>query len=508
MEKAASILANLDTLPDELILGILDYISIEDYASLRALNATNWHLHRLTVDRLYSRFPGRAPEQFLRAVVLPPSDERTTLANHVNEVVWWTHDHWTRQARGRCLSLGDRHLLANKLRSSGCILNVTDPSLDLPRRFIGFSAEYEVHWWYLEFFLFFTPKVQKLVVHDVWHWDDHTYWFENLAANPERFENLKSITLCGPLRLENVVPLLTLPSIRNMELTQVISMRQEPGREFSWTNDRDRYLERRLPAGGSSLEHLTLRDSHIYFKKLGGELSALRNLKSFTYDHLKNELGPSELSTYAFPVLGSLLPREGSSLEYLRIRDDCLANVSQSDLIDTLTTRCFGGNVSADVKNLAFGKIHTLDIGPCNFGFLHTSDSTILGAVRHFAQCLPTTLETLRMQWQYQYINVWEDRMYRLQVFIDFLRLLAPAAVSACPNLKEVALVDWPALVGWFPLPAEVTELQRTYEEVGITFKVIYEEIQGAEPLEVLIDVEPGWLWVQETEAFERNVCY
>ena len=112
----------------------------------------------------------------------------------------------------------------------------------LATRFIGFSSEYEVHWWYLEFFLFFTPKAENFFVDAVWQWDDHSYCFESLVANPSPFENLRSITIRGSLRLENIVPLLTLPSLRIMDLTEAINTRQEPGRTFQWTEGRDGYL--------------------------------------------------------------------------------------------------------------------------------------------------------------------------------------------------------------------------------------------------------------------------
>ncbi|CAN9350854.1 unnamed protein product, partial [Alternaria alternata] len=178
--------------------------------------------------------------------------------NYVKEVVWY-QNYWDRPSRRRCLPPGDRHTVANILRSSGAILDTTDLSTDLPGRFIGFSSEYEVHWWYLEFFLFSTPKVEKITIHDAWQWDDHSYWFKSLAANPIHFENLRSITI----------------------LPQVVDIRQEPDREFSWARDGEDYVDRRL-ASGSSLEHLVIRESDLHVPSAVGILEKLNKVKSFT----------------------------------------------------------------------------------------------------------------------------------------------------------------------------------------------------------------------------------
>jgi hypothetical protein len=37
---------------------------------------------------------------------------------------------------------------------------------------------------------------------------------------------------------------------------------------------------------------------------------------------------------------------------------------------------------------------------------------------------------------------------------------------------------------------------------------VLYEDINDGEPLEVLDDVEPEWLWVQKTLLFEKHLDY
>ena len=482
----------LDSLPDELILLILDQLDAGDYFTLRDLNATSSRFRRLTIDRLYRRFPGCSPEQFLRTIALSHPDERHEFMNYVKEVVWY-QNYWDRLSRRRCLPLGDRHTVANILRSSGAILDTTDLSTDLPGRFIGFSSEYEVHWWYLEFFLFSTPKVEKITIHDAWQWDDHSYWFKSLAANPIHFENLRSITVFGPLRLRNIVPLLTLPSIHALDLTQVVDMRQEPDREFSWTRDGEDYVDRRL-ASGSSLEHLVIRESDLHVPSAVGILEKLNKVKSFTYEHVCHELASHPgMQPSIFPWVGNLCWGPDSSLESLHLRIE-----SSVVTHEEMTSLCH------HVTGPVLAKLRTLNIGPCSvstFKGLDLAQSEDLPTIAsRIVAAFPDTLEALQIQWAYE-----RDGEPRLKFFIDILRYLAEAIAGSDSKLKHVSIVDWPALAGWFPFQDQVISLKRAYERRGLQFDIVYEEIEDGEPLTVMEDVEPGWLWIQRTEYFATH---
>ncbi|CAE7188417.1 hypothetical protein P3342_008938 [Pyrenophora teres f. teres] len=493
---------SLGSLPDELILSILDQFDSDDLTTFRALNVTSRQLHRLSLHRLYQRFPGYAPEPFLGTIALSEPEKCQKLAKCVKEVVWY-QDHWKGPARRRMLSLADRHVLANRLQALGCILNTTDVSMNLPARFVSFLSEYEVHWWYLEFFLFFTPKVEKLRVWDVWQWDDHSYWFESLAANPAHFENLESITLYGPLRLENIVPLLTLPSIRELVLVQCVAMRQELGRNFSWSDGRDDYVHQRL-AGGSSLEHLSLRESHIVFPFVYALLEPLKNLKSFTYDHFQNDLSfPIYAESQALMSLPSM-QAHWTSLEYLRLHVERVSNVEE---ISWLL-----GSTPENGKP-TFPKLRALDIGPCSgetfLGVqLSPTDSSVKSIhlreshVERSVRAIPRTLKTLYLQWG-QNIETPRDMLpHHLLQFLNYLQLFAEIAARWNYDLKRVAISDWPALAGWFPFPEGVESLKKAYEELGMEFDVLHEEIVGQEPLILRDDIEPDWLMVCKTTTF------
>jgi hypothetical protein len=113
---------------------------------------------------------------------------------------------------------------------------------------------------------------------------------------------------------------------------------------------------------------------------------------------------------------------------------------------------------------------------------------------------LPRTLETLRIQWAYQ-----ADWQRQLPDFLNLLLGLARTAVSSGANLKKIAIVEWPALAGWFPLPDEVSNLELAVTEMGMHFDVLYEEVKGEGPLEEIEDFYDDWLWVNKTSSFASH---
>jgi hypothetical protein len=364
-------------------------------------------------------------------------------------------------------------------------LDTTDLSSDLPSRFIDFSSEYEVHWWYLEFFLFFTPLVEKLTVHDAWQWDDHHYWFKSLAANPSHFENLQTVTVLGPLRLRNIVPLLTLPSIRVLELTQATDMRREPGRAFSWASDGEDCVDRRL-ASGSSLECLVIKESELHIPSAMAILDKLDKLKSFTYEHVPHEL---TILPVVFPWIGNMGWGLARSFENLRLRlHSIVKNHEMSSLFH-------------HVAGPVLGKIRTLDIGPCNIetfrGLELVKSEDSQTTAQKIVGTFPNTLESLQIQWAFSH-----DGEPHIRILIDILRSLVEAVTYSASKLKQISIVDWPALAGWFPFPEQMVSLKHVYERSGMQFDVVYEEIESREPLIMMGDVEPDWLWIHKTEAF------
>jgi hypothetical protein len=90
------------------------------------------------------------------------------------------------------------------------------------------------HNWALEFLLLFVPNVEELIVLNTNQWNIDIYWFTNIAANPERFQGLQSISINGPVRMENIIPLLTMPALKDLKLEQVFAMRLRVNITYPW----------------------------------------------------------------------------------------------------------------------------------------------------------------------------------------------------------------------------------------------------------------------------------
>ncbi|EUC40331.1 hypothetical protein COCMIDRAFT_109095, partial [Bipolaris oryzae ATCC 44560] len=457
------------TLPDELLLLIFEQIKAGDnILSFHALNTTSKRLRRLTTDYLYYRFHGLAPEQLLRTIALPCPNVRPELANHIKEVVWY-QNYWTGTDVQRCLKQDDRILLADKLQSSGRLVHTTRSSGNLPERFVNFHDTCEKHWWYLEFFLFFTPKVQRLHVWDTWQWDDHSYWFETMVQNPSEFENLHSVTLQGPLRLENAVPLLTLPSIRKLELTEVIAMRQEPDRIFSWQDGWERRIEEMLRSG-SSLEQLVMTESDVFFLEAIIILEKLNNLKSLSYEHAPSDLGSHPETYREFLLIDELRRLSGIPLKHLRIRGEVPLDES---VVSSLL------NVKAPMlEKHPLQHLHTLDIGPCDKSSINgislmmyenDSDPSHSG----IAELLPDTLEVLNIKLEpFGY-----DRLALISPYSQILADFAAAVACSPCNLKRVTLVEWPAWRDEDSAQATFSILQGLYREAGMELDISFMDI-------------------------------
>lgn len=457
------------TLPDELLLLIFDQIKADDnISSFHTLNATSKRLRSLTTDYLYYKFHGLAPEQLLRTIALPHPNVRPELADHVKEVVWY-QSYWTRTALQRCLKQDDRLLLAVKLRDSGWLIHTSHSSGNLPERFVNFDHEREIHWWYLEFFLLFTPNVQKLCVWDTWQWDDHSYWFDTISRNPTQFKNLQSITLHGPLRLENVVPLLTLPSIRKLELIEVVTMRQEPGKTFSWQDSTDNTIERML-AGGSSLEQLVMRDSDIFFPEAIIILEKLNNLKSLSYEHLPSDLGSHPETYREFLMIDELRRLSRIPLKHLQIRGEIPLDES---VVSSLL------NIKAPMlEEHPLHNLHTLDIGPCDKNSINGISLMMCENDRDpshssIADQLPDTLEVLNIKLEpFGY-----DRVPLISPYFQILSDFAAAVACSPCNLKRVSLVEWPAWRDEDSAQAMFSVLQGLYSKAGMNLDVSFKEI-------------------------------
>ncbi|CAO2651665.1 Nn.00g042350.m01.CDS01 [Neocucurbitaria sp. VM-36] len=447
MARLASPDYGLDKLPNELVLMILDCLSEDTTSAILALNATNRRLHNLTLDRLYAIFPGYNFEKFLRTMALPAPHGCPAHANRVKEVRWIPAVRIDRHILSAEAQLAITERLRNyRIRSSAM--------RDVSRRFNEVRPSEQTAAWYLDVFLLFVPNVERLVVLDGWQWDDHVYWFEAIVNNAMHFSRLHSVTIHGPLRIENIVPLLTLPSLRSLDLTQVIMMHYNPDRQFQWDQSPDQAVACKL-AAGSSLEHLTLRESNINTKPLIPLFKTFRALKSFSYEHADDDLAEMEDNAdIDFASLATCLEHQVTSLEHFGLE-------SQEALCHQGILRI--ANIIHRMPLLRTMELSHIDVLGAN---ITPSPEECAAFVADFVAHLPPALESLTFnfflgdmfQWSYGFPDH----------FSVLLTALLAKARPTLPKLRELAAINWPShLDNW---PPDLAQLQKDFADVGIEF--------------------------------------
>lgn len=462
---------SLSTLPSELILAILSHISSP--IPLAAFCLANRHLYRLTLPFLYRTFPGRNSELFLRTISHHPQ-----LAAYTKNAVWQQE----RKTISRIDMLEKQHII-NRLNEL-CVPHGTD----LAELFAKFGKNDD--YWYMEVLLLFMPNLAHLTIRESWLWDDHHYWFKSLSPyfNPLCHSKLTAATLHGPLRVENIVPLLTIPALKSLELTQVTVMRREGYRVFQWSVWP---VSKVLAERSSNLEVLTLRESYVDLRLVNPVMRGVKALKSFTYEHVPNDLA-DQIANIIRPDAETLAPclaRHASSLEHLRIRD--MDPVDWTGIADLLFGSAPGNR--DDEHAPSFPTLKTLDIGP--IGDMVDWPEVIFeavtgGKVRSLVERLPLSLQTLRMQ---------VDRDFYVRVG-ELLKTFA-YALSSARRALTVEVVEWDPTLGWFPdnLPL----LQKTYHDLGLQLVSIagdVDDIYGAEPLLTDDESEEGWTIVTDLQ--------
>ncbi|KAJ4363646.1 hypothetical protein N0V83_009942 [Neocucurbitaria cava] len=437
----------LNMLPDELVIMILDCLPEYDVPTMFALNNTSRRLHNLTIDRLYATFPGYNFEKFLGTVAPPAPWGCPSLALHVKEVNWQSACGIASHLDLEVIRAISDHLKEFKIRFSS--LRKTE------ERFTAKRPSERTMAWYLEVFLLFVPNVERLVVMDAWHWDDHIYWFDAVLDNATHFSHLHSVTIHGPLRIQNIVPLLTLPTLRTLDLTKAEDMRQEQGKPFMWDSSPTQASRRRLGDGSSALEHLTVRNSCIDAEDFIPLFEAFRGLKSFTYEHIGTSREHDSWIDYECLVV--CLEHQRTSLEHLSILGD--HHLIDED-IDEL------GVVLPEMTCL-----ESLELNPPRI--LYAADTPAVAA--NVAAKISRSLKILTFNFKHVQAS-WFHEDFRHE-FSRFLEALAfeIGLGPRLPNLHQIAVVNWPCHFGMDTgkRPPGFARLQKCFADVGL-------ELQGA----------------------------
>jgi hypothetical protein len=448
---------NLDTLPAELILAVLDHLPLQ---ALRSLNLTNHHLYNISLDDLYATSPGLNEQLLLRTITRPGNAE---LARRVKNVVCslYTKPHLRRvpPEEGRAiveaflalpLSVSDdkKTKLANNFRT---------------KYLHGEPGSHE----YFEFFLLFLPNLESLEIHDAWQWDDHAFWFTAIAENTNRFSLLKNVTIHGPLRIENVVPLMTLPTMKRLELWQVVETRRAIGETFNWEYPNQSIPEKLSP--GCNLETLALRESYIRTSTLLPIFRAIRGLKSFTYEHRSHILSVRDSIHTDHAILSRCIAIQAATLQHLDIRNN--RTISGDQWLEYLAP---GSENRLNETNLpTLNSLKSLYISPI---FLEdpiweatTSNDDNITIMNRFALSLvvrlPSTLQTLKILFLDEPDQAYTICGLFLSCFVETLILtvfrgLRTVQVSSTSSAEMLNA-------------AEVHQLKQAFEKLGVEF--VYE---------------------------------
>lgn len=308
-------ISGLEALPNELLMAIFNLV---DFTSLVHLNSMNRRLNQLTAGCLYSSFNGNEYAKFLHAITSPRLRGSSILVDYVRAAT--------------CRIRSSRYLFEGITEDERDVISTAFSQLALPNKESKdeLICNYDMHTdliqydWYTDFFLLFLPRLEKLVViQEESRWDLYLYWFEHLAANASNFSNLRCVTIHGPLTLKNILPLLALPSLKDLELHKCIDNQTRKKKiGFKWDHGNDNILPSILSqiGPGSNVEKLVLKEANFNTRDLTPILTSIKGLKEFYFEHKKH--GGWQYFSPNIELLTTLLEKHAPTLTSLFCRHD------------------------------------------------------------------------------------------------------------------------------------------------------------------------------------------
>jgi len=309
---------------------------------------------------------------------------------------------------------------------------------------------------------------------------------------------LKRAAIEGPMRVENIVPLLTIPTLRVLDVTQVTVMRREGYRVFQWSVWP---VSRILTERGSGLEVLRMRESYVDLELLVPVLGGVRRLREFTYEHVPNDLADETARAHRVNTraLTACLNMHADSLEHIRVRDTEPVNW-------LLMAEYPFGAARADANaHTSFPNLKTIDIGPAGVGTRSPRQPPGSSPETIRPQVFPASLETLRIQpaerieFRPGSVTVHAMELLKHESEVDHLLRAQGCYFAYKKQRMKVELVEWNPTLGWFPdnLPA----LQKHYLDMGLRLESVAGDVSDfydAEPLLMDDESEKGWVVVTD----------
>jgi hypothetical protein len=333
--RAEPSISFLDALPDELLLEILDRVGIcihtwpyagymvedviaQTVSTYYYISLTSRRLNRLVLPYLYAVIDYRCGNANLLKL-LRTVNNTPCLAEKIKTVCLYDDQSTTfvRPSSERSLIPHiERRELCRKIDDFCRPYNLHPTSVYL-------NPDFPTN--YVATLIAILPKISRL---DIWDGNELWYpsdfyplydtpiWLKLLCAAalgprrglPPRFEQLHHVRIrMGPLPLERILPLLVLPSLRTLQLVDVIQVEDmEPHGQQGICGTRE-----------SPIENLELINSSIDSKPTATLISYIQGLRSFTliYDISRREYFPM----LDYPTIASALHKHKHSLERISI---------------------------------------------------------------------------------------------------------------------------------------------------------------------------------------------
>ena len=319
-------MASLETLPEELLLCIIEHASQHVRAAnpwrnvsrvsptILNLCRTNRRFNRLAIPYLYREFSFSLvenPELFVNVIARSPE-----LADYVHHVGWSINpSHYNTRA--------NEFVLPQKLKE------MESPH---PRELGRVLQEEKLDWHhdqYLAGFLMLTPNVASLSVIDTFPFkgDHPRSWMETIRlCVPHTFHHLRSVTVDGYRSVLGIVPLFLLPSMRTLRIVDVTERARPDPEHTNFLVSQGVYRQRvNALVGVSNIETLQLARCCLDSRLVEWLLTLCAALKVFQHDfhHLQNYGNEDRPETahieLCYDKIAKGLERHVASLEYLEL---------------------------------------------------------------------------------------------------------------------------------------------------------------------------------------------
>jgi hypothetical protein len=489
----------MEKLPDELLIAVFDCLSVDDDASDPTISPENWpspplhakwystwalcrvnkRFHRIVNARLYStyRFSVGHPELFLRTISTSPG-----LASCVKRIIWGIGRDSSAFQRD-LLTSGEKRQIVAGLRHLEHLsaTRLADRFTDLV------SSDSDL---YLSTILLFTPLIEELFIDGTNDWAWKQSWLKLATANPQYLAKLRKVTVRGHPHIRNILPLLTVPTLRTLRVTRV-------GLEIGdlYFETRPQYIEwdaddeLRRP---SNDEVPQVEDIHLagpYLQTVGGFFGYAKrcgNLKSF---HVEWTGTGSNHRPTAYKALIRLFDHHLERLEHISIRDATRDHVDSAAKL----LSCLRG-----IKRLRSLTINLINFLPWGRGSRPNPQVPNVLQVHHLQEILislPKSIEDLNLCMDGTEVF---DGDVSIVGSLEVLLKIAPTIRTILPALQRFATVGWHPFLAMFPCQTKRAALQETFVKAGVTYvSQPHSELEIRDDIYCLNYVERDWVWVQ-----------